>query len=307
MNYPIILYPHGVQRPMVAFGSSGIICRDSCNDAKVLKSPLRHDLSKCSEDTIKSMQEVESFSLACIDREKAIFGSLPKHNDILECLGITDSGIWLPYMRNGNLRDYIRKSHAQLDDRTKETWVRNAVSAIEFIHHHSIIHGDISARNFLVADDLSIKLCDFAGSGIGNMPPVIAEEDRYRKSPESPRSFRTDLFALGCLIFEIMVGARPYEEISDEDWEVIAENYEHGIFPHTESLKYGDIIYKCWTSQYTAANELLPDIESAEYSGRDVEADVSPSASRNYPMYNRMPVAALAICIVAVCIYWRHK
>ncbi|OOF98229.1 hypothetical protein ASPCADRAFT_395030 [Aspergillus carbonarius ITEM 5010] len=257
---------------MVAFGSSGIICRDSGNDTKVLKSPLRHDLSKCSEDTIKSMREAESFSLACIDREKVIFGTLPGHKDILECLGITDSGLQFPYMQHGNLRDYIRKNHAQLDDRTKDTWVRNAVSAIQFIHHHSIIHGDISARNFLVADDLTIKLCDFAGSGIGNTPAVIAEEDRYRKSPDSPRSFQTDVFALGCLIFEIVVGSRPYEEINDEDWEVIAENYDRGIFPPTEGLKYGDIIYKCWTSQYMVANEILLDIESAE-----------------------------------LCVYWRHK
>ncbi|PTU18507.1 hypothetical protein P175DRAFT_0534245 [Aspergillus ochraceoroseus IBT 24754] len=100
-------------------------------------------------------------------------------------------------------------------------------------------------RLFLVADDLSIKLCDFAGSGIGNMPPVVTEEDRYRKSPDSPRSFQTDLFALGCLIFEIMVGSRPYEEINDADWEMIAENYERGIFPPVAGVKYGEIIHMC--------------------------------------------------------------
>ncbi|KAL4803354.1 kinase-like domain-containing protein [Aspergillus unguis] len=262
MNHPVILYPPGTRRPMVAFGSAGMICRNSSNDVEVLKSPLRHDLSRCSEDTVMHMKEEEAFSLACIHREKAIFGMLPKHDNVIECLGITDSGIRLQYMHNGNLRDYTRKNHAQLDDRTKETWVRNAVSAVEFIHQHSVIHGDISARNFLVADDLSIKLCDFAGSGIGDMPADVEEEDRYRISPESPRSIQTDLFALGCLIFEITVGLRPYEEINDEEWEQIAEKYERGIFPPTEGLKYGDIIHKCWTMQYKAANELFLDIEA---------------------------------------------
>lgn len=194
------------------------------NDAEVLKSPLRYNLSRCSESTVILIKEEESFSSACIEREKFIYQSLPKHKDILECLGITEAGVRFPYIQNGHLRDYIRKNSSCLDSQTKNTWIWSAVHATEFVHRHSIVHGDISARNFLVADDLSIKLCDFAGSGIDNMPSFVTEEDRYRKSPDSPRTFQTDLFALGCLIFEIVVGSRPYEEIADKHWETIAEN-----------------------------------------------------------------------------------
>ncbi|KAL4880290.1 kinase-like domain-containing protein [Aspergillus karnatakaensis] len=144
-------------------------------------------------------------------------------------------------MRNGNLRDYIRINHAQLDDQIKETWVQSAIRAVDFIHRFSVVYGDISARNFLVADDLSIKLCDFAGSGIGDAPAFISEGDRYRKALDEPRSVQTDLFALGCLIFEIVVGERPYEEIGDEDWEVVEGT----------------------TNVYIAAHEILLDIETA--------------------------------------------
>lgn len=269
MDYPIIIYPAGAQRPMVAFGSSGIICRDSSNDTEVLKSPLRHDLSRCSEETILSMQEEESFSAMSIEREKLIYRSLPKQQHILDCLDINEAGIRFPYMHHGHLRGYIQKNFAHVDDSTKDIWIWNAVNAVQFIHAHSIIHGDISARNFLVADDLSIKLSDFAGSGIGNMSPVVMEEDRYRQSPDSPRSVQTDLFALGCLIFEIVSGSRPYEEISDHDWEIIAKNYDRGIFPDVEGWKYGVIIYKCWTSQYTDAHQILLDIGDAEHGEKE--------------------------------------
>ncbi|PLN79474.1 protein kinase-like protein [Aspergillus taichungensis] len=307
MSYPIIIYPAGVRRPMVAFGSSGIVCRDSCNDTEVLKSPLRHDLSKCSEETVLSMQEEESFSLMSIEREKCIYRSLPKHKDILDCVDITDAGIRFPYMHNGHLRDYIRKHSAHVDDLTKDTWIRNAVNAVQFIHAHSVIHGDISARNFLVADDLSIKLCDFAGSGIGDISSVVMEEDRYRKSPDSPRSFQTDLFALGCLIFEILVGSRPYEEVSDEDWETIANNYDRGVFPPVGDLKYGDVISKCWTSQYTEARQILLDIgENANQRGKGQRGDVL-SALLDLPMQALLPLGILPIGILAFCTYRIYK
>jgi hypothetical protein len=37
--------------------------------------------------------------------------------------------------------------------------------------------------------------------------------------------------------------------------------------------------------------------------GWDAEAEVSPSASLNCPMYAHIPLGALAICIIAVCVY----
>ncbi|KAB8266127.1 hypothetical protein BDV32DRAFT_156208 [Aspergillus pseudonomiae] len=284
MSYPIILYPEGVQRPMVAFGSSGLVCRDSRNDAEVLKSPLRYNLSRCSESTVIFIKEEESFSSACIEREKFIYQSLPKHKDILECLGITEAGIRFPYIQTGHLRDYIRKNSSCLDSQTKNTWIRSAVHATEFVHRHSI-------------------LCDFAGSGIDNMPSFVTEEDRYRKSPDSPRTFQTDLFALGCLIFEIVVGSRPYEEIADKDWEKIAENYDRGIFPPVEGLKYGEIIYKCWTSQYMDARQLLSDIENID----DTKVDLLSFLIVNYPERALLPLGLVSACMLAFCIYQRHK
>jgi serine/threonine protein kinase len=76
----------------------------------------------------------------------------------------------------------MRRYSSQIDSQIRETWIQNAVSAVAFIHQHSVIHGDISARNFLVADYLSLKLCYFAGSGIGNeMPPLV---NRRRPVPQ---------------------------------------------------------------------------------------------------------------------------
>lgn len=36
------------------------------------------------------------------------------------------------------------------------------------------------------------------------MDAYVEEENRYRLAPGSPRSFKTDLFALGCLICSLL-------------------------------------------------------------------------------------------------------
>lgn len=168
-----------------------------------------------------------------------------KSPNILECLAITERGIHFLYHTFGSLRDYIQNNEATMH--TREQWINNAIDAVALIHSYGVIHADISPRNFLVADGQSLKLCDFPGSAIGDLEPLVMQEDRYRVS-WSPRTFKTDLFALGCLIYELSTGTLPYGEIDDD--QEIERLYNEEIFPSLEALRYRDVIHKCWTSQY---------------------------------------------------------
>ncbi|KAE8351209.1 kinase-like domain-containing protein [Aspergillus coremiiformis] len=160
-------------------------------------------------------------------------------------------------MRLGNLRQYL--SHNTPDDQIRARWIMMAARAIALIHRYGIVHADISTRNFLVADDLSIKLCDFAGSAVGDVGPLVEEEDRYRM-PCSSRSTMTDIFALGCLIFEIGTGLRPFDGLGDDCFEDIRGRYLVGEFPCLDGLLYRVVVYKCWTGRYESVDLLLCDL-----------------------------------------------
>lgn len=69
-----------------------------------------------------------------------------------------------------------------------------------------------------MADDLSLKL--------GDLGPLVEEEDRYRMSPMPSRTFKTDLFAF---IYEISTGTRPYGETEDD--REIERLYDKQVFP----------------------------------------------------------------------------
>ncbi len=58
----------------------------------------------------------------------------------------------------------------------REQWIRAAVESIAFIHSSNVLHCDVSGRNFLVTDDLSLKLCDYAGSILSGHSPLVSQE-----------------------------------------------------------------------------------------------------------------------------------
>lgn len=164
---PLLIQPEGTVC-YIALGSAGAIFQDS--NGQIIKTPLKHDVKGCSQEVIKSVQHIESISQLCISREKLIYQTLPKDPNILDCLAITDRGLHFSYHQLGNLRDYMRDK--EIPDHIRDQWIKNAIDAIAFIHTRGVIHADISPRNFLVAEDLSIKLCDFAGSVIDDLNPL---------------------------------------------------------------------------------------------------------------------------------------
>lgn len=84
-------------------GSTGIICQNNDHPDQVIKAPFKHKLDGCSTDMIEITLDREEFSKSYFEREKAIYGILPQHPNILDCIETTEDYICLPFMRFGSL------------------------------------------------------------------------------------------------------------------------------------------------------------------------------------------------------------
>lgn len=133
----------------------------------------------------------------------------------------------IEYFQNSiNLKQWIREPDI------KREWLPSIIeqSAKGIIHLHSKgwIHRDLKPDNLLVDDKGSVKLIDFAiaqkaKKGLGRLlgGKMKVAGTRSYMSPEQIRNEtldpRSDIYSLGCLIFEICSGKLPFTGISSDD------------------------------------------------------------------------------------------
>jgi serine/threonine protein kinase len=70
----------------------------------------------------------------------------------------------MAYIKNGPLSRYFK---LEVPPRyLVAQWIFTLAKTVHYVHIRCVILGDIASRNVLLADDMSVKLCDFTDSAI---------------------------------------------------------------------------------------------------------------------------------------------
>ncbi|XP_071988131.1 serine/threonine-protein kinase 36 [Engystomops pustulosus] len=107
------------------------------------------------------------------------------------------------------------------DGSLPEHLVRNVsaqlVSALYYLHSHRILHRDMKPQNILLGKDGTVKLCDFGFARELSLDTLMVRSIKgtpLYMSPElvleRPYDHRSDLWALGCIVYELLVGTPPF-------------------------------------------------------------------------------------------------
>ncbi|XP_064389307.1 epidermal growth factor receptor-like isoform X3 [Halichondria panicea] len=197
-----------------------------------------------------------------------------QHPNILGFFGVcfdTPDGapyILLPYMANGNLKDYLKKKRTHVtnvdtlqDDLRASTLLRmcmDVANGMEYLSKRKFVHRDLAARNCMVDTELVVKVGDFG------LARDIYSSDYYRANQEAripvkwmaPETLndaisneKTDVWSYGVTCWEVFsLGRVPYPGIDNQNvLKHITTGDQRLGKPSLCPLKlYGVIMAQCW-------------------------------------------------------------
>lgn len=120
----------------------------------------------------------------------------------------------MEYMHGGDLRYHIGLNRVFSEETTKFV-VACVLTALEYLHSAQVVHRDLKPENLVFDADGYLRVTDFGiarktGVDLSNdtsgTPGYMAPEVITRKN----HSFEVDFYSLGVIVYECMIGRRPY-------------------------------------------------------------------------------------------------
>ncbi len=178
---------------------------------------------------LKSKHAADPDSVKNFHREGEITQNLI-HPNITRTLEVgTDSAtgqhyIAMDFVEGGNLREFI-KIRKKISPEELVRLGKQMVEGLRYAHSRGITHRDIKPTNILISAAGDIKWVDFGLGGATTDPKKSpAREQRTidyaaleRQTGSAKGDFRSDIFFLGVVFYELLTGDHPLGENRDRD------------------------------------------------------------------------------------------
>jgi serine/threonine-protein kinase len=128
--------------------------------------------------------------------------------------------IVMEYIQGRSLTSYLRNGPTLTLERTVR-WTREICEGLGAAHACKVLHHDIKPDNIMVTNQGEVKIVDFglasfadvtqSHTGVGT--PLYKAPERWSDNPGSARS---DLYSVGCVLYEMLTGRPPFGSPQDD-------------------------------------------------------------------------------------------
>ena len=235
--------------------------------------------------------------LARLEREAQVLAAL-NHPHIAHIHGFEDStstpALVMELVEGPTLADRIAKGPLPIDEAL--AIAKQIADALQAAHEQGIVHRDLKPANIKVKDDGTVKVLDFglakalepAASGVSAnamQSPTITTPAMMTgigvilgtaayMSPEQakgrPVDKRADIFALGCVVYEMLTGKRAFdgEDVSEILARVIEREPDWSALPANTPSGIRRLLKRCLEKNVKErrrdAGDVIADIEDAD-------------------------------------------
>ncbi len=204
--------------------------------ARVYKGRLTTTCGRVTKKQVVAIKmlfcmELNSKVISRFGEEVQLLNSLSDPN-VLRCEGICIMPPALcmvtEYCENGSLYDFLYRHNTRNSLYDSMSWNRklsmiiDAVRGVAYLHSKGILHGDIKSLNFLVTENLVIKLSDLGEHRVIGRdvdPEYPIPKSKNWSPPEilsgtyGPQyDTSSDVYSLGMVISELLTGRVPFDE-----------------------------------------------------------------------------------------------
>jgi Tol biopolymer transport system component len=258
---------------------------------------------------------VDADRLARFQREAEILASL-NHTNVAHLYGLADAdgvrALVMELVDGSTLAERISQGPLLLDEAL--VVARQIAEALETAHERGIIHRDLKPANVKLTPDGVVKVLDFGlakafdagGSDAVAASPTITSPAMTRAgvimgtaaymSPEQARGrsvdARTDIWAFGCVVFEMLSGRSPFdgETITDVLGAIVHKEPDWTKLPPDTPERLRRLLQRCLAKD---AKQRLHNIADARLEIEDVLAARRSGVAHDEPAHRDRPPAGL--------------
>ncbi|KAI5596645.1 hypothetical protein POPTR_002G015400v4 [Populus trichocarpa] len=186
------------------------------------------------------------------------------------------------FMSGGSMYDFLHKQKGSLN---LQSLLRVAIDVSKGMHclnQNHIIHRDLKSANILMDENGVVKVADFGVARVQDQTGVMtAETGTYRwMAPEviehKPYDHKADVFSFGIVLWELLTGKLPYEQLSPLQAAVgvVQQGLRPSIPSHSHPKLVG-LLKRCWQRdpflrpEFSEILELLQQLERTVADERD--------------------------------------
>ncbi len=267
-------------------------------------------------------------------RESRLHKSLPPHPGIVPVLeaGVIDGRRYLAMELIDGVPLNLWTRHGSVTVRQRVALLADVALAVHHAHRHGVLHRDLKPENILVDRTHQARITDFGlarmigaealplASGTGTVlgTPAYMSPEQVRGGREVDA--RSDVYALGVMLYEILTGRRPFT--GDSPYEIMMKTVNEEVVPPSKvtSIQINPVLYRnleniCLIALSKDARDRYPDAEafardlSKWLRGEDVRI-VVPRRWRVWRSRRLLPILAgglLLAAAVAAGAAWRGR